>query len=480
MSTEAEIDRAQAQLGKAVDRAQAGEDRQLAGHVRERGEQLARLIGGCFRMTRVHDLKNRAFEAPLRDLSNTLTKLQDLLGSVHLAVVEDQIYVNDIRIRFDINSETPKSLGQLLGRHGVGGLSFHGPLSDEQLKKLITLVTSEEPPAKGARGSLQAKLNDEGMRTIELQPPFRFRVTGEKVQAKQVDANVIYKRATKAVGEIWDNLASGHTPNPLPIRRMITEMLDMGEEDQVKELLETSRDQDSPAHSRHSLQVANLSVYIGKELGLPAGALSDLGVAACYHDAGYTMDEDGYPPPFERHGTAGARQLLRQRGFHEARIRRLMVVLQHHRRFDDPQGASLFSRIIHIADDFDILSRNRPDGALMSPPEAIARMNADRGKRYDPVLLQAFFNRVGCYPPGSLLELEDGRWVLVLSAVRKPEWFDKPLVQVMRNADGTEPEEHLTLDLAETGTVRRAIRLDGVGEVGSSPQRANGEMDAGV
>ena len=90
-------------------------------------------------------------------------------------------------------------------------------------------------------------------------------------------------------------------------------------------------------------------MLLGREIGLSEAALADLGVAATFHDAGYTADEDGYPPPFERHTTAGARQLLKQRGFHEARIRRLLVCLEHHRRFDNPRPASLSARILHIA-----------------------------------------------------------------------------------------------------------------------------------
>ena len=200
-----------------------------------------------------------------------------------------------------------------------------------------------------------------------------------------------------------------------------------------------------------------LSVLIGRELGLPETALADLGVTACYHDLGYATDEDGYAPPFSRHGSAAVRNLLAQRGFHEARIHRMLACLEHHRPFNAPGGSALFGRIIHIADDFETLTRFRANGALMSPPTALARMYAARGTEYDPNLLQLFVNRVGRYPPGSVLELDDGRWVLVLSGVRATELFERPFTEVVRLADGTEPLMPIPLDLADEGTVRRVV-----------------------
>jgi|GEM_PF-471549 len=115
------------------------------------------------------------------------------------------------------------------------------------------------------------------------------------------------------------------------------------------------------------------------------------------------------------------RTLLAQRGFHEARIHRMLACIEHHRPYDTPGGSSLFARILHIADDFETLTRHRPGGAMLSPPTALARMYAARGTEYDPELLQLFVNRVGRFPPGSVLERTDGRWVLVMPALRSSD-----------------------------------------------------------
>ena len=70
---------------------------------------------------------------------------------------------------------------------------------------------------------------------------------------------------------------------------------------------------------------------------------------------------------------AGARMLMKQRGFHEARVHRIRATLEHHKDHADPSGRpSLFARIIRIAEDFDNFSASRQ--AHFSPAVALERM----------------------------------------------------------------------------------------------------------
>ncbi len=94
-----ELQRAQQELARALGRARAGEDRDLAQKVRESGEQVAHLLSGLLKLTRVHSPDNKAFDMPVAEFAKALAALIELLGTVHLVTVEDQIYVNDVRIR---------------------------------------------------------------------------------------------------------------------------------------------------------------------------------------------------------------------------------------------------------------------------------------------------------------------------------------------------------------------------------------------
>ena len=227
------------------------------------------------------------------------------------------------------------------------------------------------------------------------------------------------------------------------MRRLVTDLIDLSKETQDEQLLTLAGDEDAPEYVRHTLQVSSLSILIGAAAGLPDASLSDLGVAAMFHDVGYTMGDVEEEKALLEHPMEAAR-----------------VLLKHHRNYNDDPQPSLFSRIVRIADDYDTLTRNRDDGPLMVPPDAIALMNGASGTFYDPALLQILVNKLGLYPPGSLVELSDGRWALAMSGVRSPEDFGLPLCMIARNADGSFPEEDEEVDLAieEGVSIKSVIR----------------------
>jgi hypothetical protein len=189
---------------------------------------------------------------------------------------------------------------------------------------------------------------------------------------------------------------------------------------------------------------------LARALGLPVAVQQDFGVAALLHDVGYAK-----PTSFEGHPMSGARLLLTQLGFHEAKVRRLDAVLHHHAAFST--HPPLVARVVRLAEDLDTLTR--PGGPALTPPEALAALAAGAAARdLDPVLTQVLINTLGLYPPGTFLALDDGRVVMSASCVRRPELFAQPRTLVMREADGTTPRVRDWVDLATHGIVRGPLR----------------------
>ncbi len=424
-----DLGRAQEALGRAIERAKIGEDRALANRVRELGERLAHLLCGLIRMTRLHAPENHAFDQPVADLHTALVELEDLLGAVHLVAVEDQVYVNDVRVRAGDKSASIKELSQELHRHNIGGITFHEPLSGPEIRHLLRRLAAA-PAASEPRNSLARALAQDGIYALELQGRFRFRVSGETA-ARAADPRDVARRAIAAVDEAFQNLAAGRTPHPLALRRIVTELLrgDLGAEGLWLD------PPGVPAHALHAFRVAHLSLLLGRGIGLPEALLQDLGIAALYHDAGYAARAaDGAAVTFAAHAEAGAHLMLRQRGFHVAKLRRVLTLLQHHRDAADPRGRpSLVARIVRIAEDYDTLARRK---GTVAPTTALALMQRWAGARYDPVLLQAFLNALGAYPPGTLLRLEDGSVARSVSVPADFAHFATPLVRAVRTADG--------------------------------------------
>ena len=447
--TSVDLEASQHQLGNAVDRARMGEDRDLASQVRDTGERFVRQLFGALRLTRIHDLGNAVFDKPVQELCTSLGELERLLGAIHLVAVEGQVYINDVRVRLDERLDTAAQLGRELGRHDVGGISFHAALPVPSMKSLIDAFGAE-PAEEKPRTALRSRLQEQGLTSIDLLGAYRFRVGDEPSTASRADTQKVRDRAVSLVDATVDALGADRMPNPLPVRRAVTELLEMGSE---AELLSSSSEQGS-SFAQHTLRISMLAVVIGKELGLEQATLQDLGVAAMFHDVGYSTREGatdatddepahpGYAPPYDRHASAGARVLLRQRGFHESKILRALAALHHTRRYDHPSGRpTLFGRIIAICEAYDAMTVLGPQ--TVSPPQALATLQAEAGTVFDPVLVQALVNGLGRYPPGTHVSVSPSiEGVVVGLPEGKADW-DKPKVRVV--SSGT--------DVVEAGSV---------------------------
>lgn len=444
-----ELSRAQSALGRALGRARAGEDRELAQKVREGGESLTHMLGGLLKLTRTHSPDNKAFDAPVAEFGRALAALGELLGTVHLVTVEDQIYVNDIRIRSE-GKAGGKDLGGELRRHNTGGLSFHGPLQSAQIRSLVAGLAGAAA-AEAPRHALGEWLAGRGVGAVELSGIYRFRTARTDAEVPLRDPGEVLARLLELVGETFRNLAAGRVLNPLPLRRSVMEALEAGIEAPAFWLAFP----DCPPHARHAVEVAMTALLLGKAARLSSGALQDLGIAALVHDAGYLAAGVGDGPAgLARHPVEGARIVLRQRGFSEAKVRRLRAVLEHHRDFADPsQRPSTFGAILRLAEDYANVVRLY--GAKVPRDTALGAMLKGGGRLYQPALAQLLVNALGRFPPGTLLELGDGRLGRSAAPARGPELWDKPLVRLLDPA--TRQPVGALVDLARGGEIRRVL-----------------------
>lgn len=407
----ADLQQAQQSLGRSIGRARAGEDPQLAGIVREKGEQLVALFFGLLRTSRAYAADNPALNQPLAELTATLSKLSQLLGALHLVAVEEQVYLNEIRVRTPQLGRDGRSLAAELAMHETGGLTFTAAPAEPQVRALLQCLNAK-PASDRPRAALREALVARGVDNVEPVPLQRLRVAGEGEGG--VDARALVVRGVELVDAIWDSVAEGRRMNILPLRRVVTDLLE----------LQPGHDElwrDPPGasvHGLHSLRVCQYSLLLADGAHLSVPLRQDLGVAALLHDVGAARVGGGDP-----HVRAGSLALLQQPGFHEGKVRRVLAVYDHHRQIVETVGgrSTLFGRILHIADDYDNLVRSG-----ISPSRAIGSISGGAGIRYDPVLFQAFINRMGKYPPGTVLKLADGRAVRTTSVVRSPETFALP------------------------------------------------------
>ncbi|MHC4847333.1 MAG: HD-GYP domain-containing protein [Planctomycetota bacterium] len=212
----------------------------------------------------------------------------------------------------------------------------------------------------------------------------------------------------------------------------------------------------------HSLNVCLYSLALGQRIGLTRRQLGDLGMAALFHDVGKTLDVEGE----DRHPELGARMLLAEGTAHEGMLKAAIAAYEHHAHFDGSgrprldHAQHLFSRIVAIADCYESLTTTRDyDTEALTSQSALDRMQERAASEFDPLLLKALAGVLGVFPVGSLVELTDGEFAVVVEPPAAEEAADQPKVRRVDPVQSPKGGGEV-IDLAEPGalvSIRRAV-----------------------
>lgn len=234
------------------------------------------------------------------------------------------------------------------------------------------------------------------LKYTELDPVIISLAIGCSVKTKlEQDMEDILKRAESRMYN--DKLRSGKQMRKRLIENFIKEINTKYEEEKV-----------------HSDRVTALCVKTGKAMGFTKKELSELKAAAILHDIGKVtippgiimkpaqISEEEYEL-VKKHSEKGY-QILKSIDEYSAYAE---TVLQHHERWDGkgyPEGLRkdeihLHSRIINIADAYEAMTSGRPYKEAISKEKAISELKKNRGKQFDPELVNIFIQKV--------LEFED-------------------------------------------------------------------------
>jgi putative two-component system response regulator len=169
------------------------------------------------------------------------------------------------------------------------------------------------------------------------------------------------------------------------------------------------RDSDTYAHTQ---RVGNMSADLARTLGLPVGEQELLRRAAPLHDIGKIGISDAVllkPGPLtdeefahvRTHTTIGA-DLLADSNIPVVRAAQV-VALSHHEKWDGTgypnnlvgEAIPLHARIVAAADVFDALSHLRPYKEAWSLDRVLEEFVTQRGRHFDPAVVDALFLLVG-------------------------------------------------------------------------------------
>ena len=279
-----------------------------------------------------------------------------------------------------------------------------------------------------------------------------------------------YGEASRACRQTFDLLpgkpAEARAHAESLTRALVDKMID-AREICIRVLTENAGDK----ASMHAMNVAVISLLMGRCFGISADEIQDLGVGAMLHDVGklelplrLRHREDNFSPSelrvYQEHVETGLVQAKRM-GLSAGAT---AVIAQHHEHADgsgfpaalNSDRMTMGARIVALVNRYDNLCNPRLPARALTPHEALSLLFAQGRAKYDTSILGAFIKMMGVYPPGSTVQLTDDRYATVV-AVNSSRPL-KPSVLV--HDPGVAREDALVLDLeSAVGLgIRRSIK----------------------
>lgn len=309
-------------------------------------------------------------------------------------------------------------------------------------------VAERDPAAEGVQRVLQRALRDE-------------REAAQRCECQHAEAATAWREATDAMAQ--QPREAGRITERLT-RAILDKML-VGEDIGIR-LVAAGGDR----AATHALNVGVVSLLVGRALSLSEADLLDVGVGALVHDIGKTelpealrhLEDgftDGAVSAYREHVAKGV--TLAQRMSLSAGAMR--VVAQHHEHADGSgfplrlagERMTMAARVVALVNRYDNLCNPQTHAPALTPHEAVSVLFAQGRNRFDAMALNAFIRVMGVYPAGSLVQLTDDRYAMVVGVNSSRPLKPRALVY----DPGVPPDQALVLDLeqhAEVG-IRRSL-----------------------
>ncbi|MDR2422746.1 MAG: HD-GYP domain-containing protein, partial [Deltaproteobacteria bacterium] len=181
----------------------------------------------------------------------------------------------------------------------------------------------------------------------------------------------------------------------------------------------------------HSLNVSVLSIASGKALGLSDDELKILGLGTMFHDLGkcrvpaFILNKpdkltDEEFAIMKNHAALSAEILIEQNVQVDDQV--IKVARHHHERMDGSgypdhlKGGDIpyLATVCGLSDVYDALTSDRVYHKGMLPHDALKFIYGLRGTHFQPEWVDRFVQSVGIYPPGSVVELNNGHLAVVM------------------------------------------------------------------
>jgi HD-GYP domain-containing protein (c-di-GMP phosphodiesterase class II) len=392
--------------------------------------------------------------------------------SLTLKISNDQLFVDDEKLPYNRNTKNLfDNIIRYFNTRGLEGVRFLEAVRHVSAEEILAFLRLLEQSGQKPEPLtwLTDCLAEQNIEWVELV---------QKSETPQADrwerARKDYTYAKASLEEVAQKIKDkksvvGIGKTVRVVQDMVTNLI---EDDEVYAAISTLRVFDDYTFT-HSVNVAMLSMCLGRRINLSRRTLASLGICALFHDLGkveipnevlYKKGklEHSELKLIEEHSLNSARLLLKLKAPPDSKARILVPLFEHHLKYDlsgYPRAdwkkpLTLFGKIISIADKYDTLTSSRAyRKSMLSPDRALGYMLDHAGKEFDPILIKVFINILGLYPVGTLLRLDTDELALVVSSPSR-DFSKRPLVCVLeKEREGSyKKREIINLDERDTET----------------------------
>ena len=391
-----------------------------------------------------------------KSAQKTHQSLQDILqerDELAIGIIGDELAFEK-EIFFDLSRQVRQAVFYLKER-GIERIIFYRGVTQEELVQFIGLLAG---PKEEIGAEPQEQLSLMGVKNIAVG---RIKMGAEPVAQRLREAagsaQKLYESSSEKVSHSVNGVLNLESVDHLALRFSIANVMEnLSTQYQGLLKLATVKRHNLETFT-HLLNVSILSMYFASKLGFAKDAVLEIGIAALFHDIGKLYISRKIVTKKERlseeefsliksHTVLGAELMLKY--VDALGIMPVVVSFEHHLKYDlsgypktayaqKPHTASM---IVSISDVYDALSARRGYKADYPPDLIYSIMIKDKGKAFEPSLIERFFQITGVWPIGSIVSLSDGR-IAVVADENEDDIFS-PKVEVIYPLD---KKEHLDL-----------------------------------
>jgi HD-GYP domain-containing protein (c-di-GMP phosphodiesterase class II) len=416
---------------------------------RKSSQDIINQLSVILRNAQIHDPNNIAVVSAIERFILLINPLIEKERTVALELIGEFFYLDGMRIRYSLEYLLNFDfLIREFKNRELGSIIFRDKMNADDIKLFVKAFTSaglDEPFEKIS--DVMSKSNRifvDRLKQIK---------EGDEVDVRKIIKKTYFNAVSYSKG-VMNKIRSGEKVNIKKAKRIVETMVDqiLGEE-QLLLSMTAIKDYDEYTY-HHSVNVSILSVALGQRIGLSKRVLTELGMAALFHDIGKievphevlnkpsNFNEDEWRL-IRKHPIWGVRSILKLKGFDPVTVRSSIVAFEHHLHHDFSgypkvrhyKELDFFSRIVSIADQYDAMTSARVYSRIpMTPDKALSLMMERSESQLDPLLLKIFINMIGVYPIGSLVMLNTKELGLVYES--DVVFVDRPRVLIIVDSKG--------------------------------------------